>query len=147
MKDDLLAAIGALVDAVAVTTGKFRQSAADSEASVLTEVRQRLAEALDRLRDAQDGNDCLRAVIAESYAVISERDALIAQLRQDNAQLRQERARCDQSIVDLVKALNIANVNCASLRSQLARCGAEAQGYYFMAVLDDGSTAGPFSRS
>lgn len=144
MKDDLLlVAIGAVAGAAAVTTDKLRHLlATDSDASrlVLAEVRQRLAEALDRLRDAQAGNDALRATIAEYFAAIAERDATIAQMQQ-------ERARCDQSIIDLIKALNAANSHCASLRSQLSRCGEAGEGSYFMFALEDGSIAGPFSRS
>lgn len=131
------AAIGAGLVAVAELVRRFSKSSDDA---AYAEMRRRLAETLDRLRDARDGNDALRATIAEYGNAIAERDRTIATLRE-------ERAQCDATVLSLIKSLNSANVLCSDMRSQLARSGHEVQGGYFMAVLPDGSVAGPFSRS
>lgn len=129
-----------LAAALNVARNLRRQEIDSAATPALAEVRQRLAETLDSLRNARDGNEALRFTVAEYGNTIAERNATITALKQ-------ERARCDQSIVDLVKALNAANVSCAALRGQLSRCGSEPQGYYFMTLAPDGSVVGPFSRS
>lgn len=96
-------------------------------------LRQTLNQALDDLSCADSTNSALRQNI-------NQRDA-------DLADAQAQLLRAADSIQGLIKALNAANVRCAELQNALHRHGLSAESAYFMAVLGDGSVAGPFSRN
>lgn len=125
----IAAAVGAA--AAAISNALRRTPAAPPERVAV--LRRNLAEALDNLENERAGNRAMRATLAESQATVT---GLLAD---------QERSKV--AIANLLSALNGANVRCAELQTALRNCGGEAETPYFLAVLDDGSVAGPFGRN
>jgi hypothetical protein len=97
-------------------------------------LRQNLAVTVDELRHAQDVNRALEATIVQREATITD--------------LRTLNERNAVACVNLIKSLNGANARCAEYKNQLRASGIPLpEPPYFLAVLDDGSVAGPFGRN
>lgn len=113
--------------------GPYAQPQQADPSPSLAGLRSRLAAALDARNDAETANEILRQRIAQ-------RDA-------DIAEAQEQLNRASVAIQNLLVSLNTTNARCASLQGQLSRCGGAIEPAYFLALLDDGSVAGPFSRN
>ena len=99
----------------------------------LASFRQHVACTLDDLRAAQRANQVLLGDVAE-------RDTTIVKMAE-------EHERSSLAIMRLIKSLNATNARCAEMQQALHAQGIISEPGYFLAMLGDGSIAGPFGRN
>lgn len=137
MGHDLLlagaAVLGAAAATVAVASLRRERLGHQETIARLAGLRQHVACTLDSLRDAQRGNLSL-------LSDVSERDATITKMAE-------EHERSSLAIIKLIKSLNAANARCAEMQQALHAQGITSEPGYFLAMLGDGSIAGPFGRN
>lgn len=147
--DLLLTAAGALLGAAAVAIHKLRDErrAHSRTLARLAGVQGRLAAALDSRREAESAKEVLQGEVQRLSDKLMTAVTQLGQRDADLADAQEKIVQANDAIGRLLQALNASNVRCAEQQQALQRSGITAEAAYFLAVLSDGSTAGPFSRN